>query len=486
LPTGGADPLRTKRGAMLGVRWHRGRYLLGAKSPTVSLTLGPWSTPDCRQSVRWTVEHVYENALNEVPSPAVLVEDAMEVLYPRCAGLDVHKKTVVASVRIATENKLVTEVRTFPTTTSGLLRLSDWLSENGCTHVAMEATGVYWKPVWHVLSDGEFALILANAAHVKNVPGRKSDVSDAAWVSELLAHGLIRASFVPDTPTQEMRALLRTRKQLVRETTRHIQRIHKTLEDANIKLESQLSDILGKSGRSILDAMVAGETDPVRLAALAHPSVKCSQAGLQEALRGRMTRHDRFPLQLHLRQIDSLDAAIATINQEVEANLAPFRTAVELVSTIPGVSLLSAETIVAETGIDMSRFPTERHFLSWANMCPRNDESAGKRRSTRRRKGGNWLKTALIQCAWAAKRKKGSYLQAQFLRLRSRRGEKKAICAVAASILTATYHMLKNGTPYQDLGADHFNRRSKVTHTQRLVRRLEQLGYAVEIQPLPA
>jgi transposase len=410
----------------------------------------------------------------------------MEVFYERCAGLDVHKKTVVASVRLTTENKLVTEVRTFPTTTSGLLKLSDWLSENGCTHVAMEATGVYWKPVWHVLSDGEIELILANAAHVKNVPGRKTDVSDATWLAELLAHGLIRASFVPDGQTQELRALLRTRKQLVRETTRHIQRIQKTLEDANIKLESQLSDILGKSGRSILDALVAGETDPVRLAALAHPNVKCSQASLQEALRGRVTRHHRFLLQLHLRQIDGLDAAIASISQEVEANLSPFRTAVELVGTIPGVSLLSAETIVAETGIDMSRFPTERHFLSWANMCPRNDESAGKRRSTRMRKGGNWLKTALIQCAWAAKRKNGSYLQAQFLRLRSRRGEKKAICAVAASILTAVYHMLKNGTPYQDLGADHFNRRSKVTHTQRLVRRLEQLGYAVDIQPRSA
>ena len=214
----------------------------------------------------------------------------MEVLYERCAGLDVHKKTVVASVRIATENKLITEVRTFSTTTSGLLKLSDWLSESGCTHVAMEATGVYWKPVWHVLSDGELELVLANAAHVKNVPGRKTDVSDAAWLAELMAHGLIRASFVPDTQTQELRALLRTRKQLVRETTRHIQRIHKTLEDANIKLESQLSDILGKSGRSILDALVAGETDPVRLAALAHPNVKCSQAATGEPCLGQIRR----------------------------------------------------------------------------------------------------------------------------------------------------------------------------------------------------
>jgi transposase len=414
------------------------------------------------------------------------MEVAMELLHQRCAGLDVHKKTVVAAVRLATENKLVTEVKTFATTTAGLLALSDWLSENGCTHAAMEATGVYWRPVWHVLADGEIDLILANAAHVKNVPGRKTDVSDAAWLAELLAHGLIRASFVPDGQTQELRVLLRTRKQLVRERTRHTQRIHKALEDANIKLEAELSDVLGKSGRAMLEAMVAGETDPVRLAALAHRGVKCSQAKLQEALDGRMTHHHRFLLQLHLGQIDGLDAAIATIDREVEANLAPFRTAVELVSTIPGVSRLSAEVIVSEIGIDMSRFPTVGHLLSWAGLCPRNDQSAGKRRSSRLRKGAQWLKTALVQCAWAAKNKKASYLQAQFQRLRSRRGPQKAICAVAASILTAVYHMLKDGTAYEDLGPDHFTRRSKTTQSQRLVRRLQQLGYAVDIKPLAA
>ena len=410
----------------------------------------------------------------------------MEVLHRRCAGLDVHKKTVVACVRLAEENKVVTEVRTFATTTAGLLALSAWLSENGCTHVAMEATGVYWKPVWYVLSDGEFELVLANAAHVKNVPGRKTDVSDAAWLAELLAHGLIRGSFVPDGQTQELRTLLRTRKQLVREKTRHTQRIHKTLEDANIKLESELSDVLGKSGRAMLEAMVAGETDPVRLAALAHSGVKASQATLQEALRGRVTQHHRFLLRLHLGQVDAIDTAIVTIDGEIEAHLAPFRIGVELVSTIPGVSGLSAEVIVSEIGLDMSRFPTDGHLLSWACLSPRNDESAGKRRSTRMRKGSPWLKTTLIQCAWAAKRKKGSYLQAQFLRLKSRRGPQKAICAVAASILTAAYHMLKDGTLYQDLGADHFKRRSKTTQTQRLVKRLQHLGYAVDIKPLAA
>jgi transposase len=393
---------------------------------------------------------------------------------------------VAACVRIATENKVITEVRTFATTTAGLLALSDWLTESGCTHVAMEATGVYWKPVWNVLSDGEMELILVNAAHVKNVPGRKSDVSDAAWLAELLAHGLIRASFVPDCQTQELRTLLRTRKQLVRETTRHTQRIHKTLEDANIKLDAELSDVLGKSGRAMLNAIVAGETDPVRLAALAHPGVKSSQAALQQALRGRVTGHHRFLLQLHLGQIDHLEAAVATIDKQIEANLAPFRIGVELLCSIPDVKTLNAEVIVSEIGLDMSRFPSDGHLLSWAGLCPRNEESAGKRRSKRLGQGAPWLKTALVQCAWAATRKKGSYLQAQFFRLRSRRGPQKAICAVAASILTAAYHMLRDGTLYQDLGADHFNRRSKTTHTQRLVRRLQHLGYAVEIKPLAA
>jgi transposase len=409
----------------------------------------------------------------------------MELLYRRCAGLDVHKETVVAAVRLVVDGQVVTEVKTFSTTTAGLLALSDWLAEHGCTHVAMEATGVYWKPVWHVLADGEFELVLANANHVKNVPGRKTDVSDAAWLAELLAHGLIRGSFVPDQPTQDLRALLRTRKQLVREKTRHSQRIHKTLEDANIKLDAALADVLGKSGRAMLEALAAGESDPVKLAGLAHAGVKCPPEKLREALRGRVRKHHRFLLRLHLGQVDALDAAIATIDREVEASLAPFRIAVDLVSTIPGVKALSAQGVVCEIGTDMGRFPTAGHLLSWAGLCPRNDESAGKRRSTRLRKGAPWLKTILVQCAWAAIRKKGSYLQAQYLRLKSRRGPQKAICAVAASILTAVYHMLKDGTPYHDLGPDHFQRRGNSTQTQRLIRRLQSLGYAVDIKPLP-
>jgi transposase len=378
------------------------------------------------------------------------------------------------------------EVRTFKTTTKELMALSEWLASEGCTPIAMEATGVYWKPVWHILSDGEVELVLANAKHVKNVPGRKTDVTDATWLADLLAHGLIRGSFVPDAPTQEMRSLLRTRKQLVRERSSHVQRLQKTLEDANIKLDSAISDVMGLSGRAMIEALIAGESDPGALAALAHRRIKASPEDLREALRGRVTKNHRFLLQLHLRQIDALDAAVGEIDQEVDANLEPFRAAVAILSTIPGISELSAQVILAEIGIDMSRFPTHRHLISWAGLCPQNDESAGKRRSTRMRKGAPWLKTTLFQCAWAATRKKGGYFQAQFQRLRARRGAKKAIGAVAAAILTAAYHMLVDGTLYQDLGASHFDRNNQAANTKRLVTRLKNLGYDVQITPLAA
>jgi len=383
------------------------------------------------------------------------------------------------------DGKVVKEVRTFATTTASLIALSEWLTENKCTHVAMEATGVYWKPVWHILSDGDIELVLANAAHVKNVPGRKTDVKDADWVSDLLAHGLIRASFVPDTHTQEMRTLMRTRRQLVREKSSHILRIQKTLEDANIKLDSVVTDVMGLSGRKMIQALIAGEKDPAKLARLADPRVKASQETLRQALRGRVTKSHRFLLRLHLGQIDALDAAVAELDREVEASIEPFRTAVEQVSTIPGVKDLSARTILSEIGIDMGQFPSDANLISWACICPRNDESAGKRRSTRIRKGSPWLKTTLVQCAWSAVRTKGTYLQAQFHRIRARRGVKKAIVAVAASILTAIYHMLKDGTMYQDLGPNHFDRRSKEQQKNRLLKRLADLGYVVQLAPSP-
>jgi transposase len=410
----------------------------------------------------------------------------MEVLHAHCAGLDVHKDTVVACARHMIDGTVKREVRTFKTTTKDLMALSDWLSTEGCTHIVMEATGVYWKPVWHILSDGECELVLANAAHVKNVPGRKTDVNDATWLADLIAHGLVRGSFVPDEQTQEMRNVLRMRKQFVRERSNHVLRIQKTLEDANVKLDSVITDIVGLSGRRMIEALIAGESDPQALAALADRRIKASPSELEAALRGRVTKHHRFVLRLLLQQIDAIDAAIAEIDQEVDATVEPFRQAITILSTIPGISTLSAEVVVAEIGLEMTRFPTAGHLISWAGLCPKNDESAGKRRSTRMRKGAPWLKTTLIQCAWAAARTKGSYFQAQFHRLRARRGAKKAIGAVAASILTAAYHMLKDGTLYHDLGADYFEKRAKTQHVLRLVTRLQHLGFAVQITPTEA
>jgi transposase len=403
----------------------------------------------------------------------------MEVLHARCAGLDAHKDTVVAAVRLAENGEVQTEVRTFDATTPGLLALSDWLAECGCTHVAMEATGVYWRPVWHILSDGDFNLILANAADVENVPGRKTDVTDALWLADLLAHGLIRASFVPDPATQEMRALLHTRKQLVHEAASHVQRLQKTLEDANIKLASVLTNIMGASGRDILEALIGGETDPEQLLPLLRRGVKAPAEKVKAALQGRVTECHRFLLRLRLHQIDALDAAITDIDKEVDRELDPFRQ----LRTIPGISDLTAQVIVSEIGIDMTRFPTAGHLISWAGQCPRNDGSAGKRRSNRLRKGAPWLKTTLVQCAWAAMHKKVSAVRAQFQRLTQKLGPKKTICAVAASILTAVYHMLRDGTLYQDLGPDHFHRDPPEAHANRLARQIARLGFNCTITP---
>jgi transposase len=418
----------------------------------------------------------------------------MNVMHERVAGLDVHKALIVACVRIMLGGKVSRECRSFETTTAGLLTLLAWLTECGCTQVAMEATGVYWKPVWNILSDGAFELIVANAAHIKNVPGRKTDMNDAMWIADLVAFGLIRASFVPDEATQELRSLLRARKQLSRERTSHVLRIQKTLEEANIKLDSVISDVMGMNGRRMIEAMIAGERDPRRLAAVADRRLKASPQALHDALHGRLTDHHRFLLRLYLRQCDAVDALIQEIDleadgmvsrmdEEEKAGQASFRDLIALLCTIPGVGPLAAMTILAEIGRDMSRFPTSGHLIAWAGLCPGQNESAGKRRSSRLRKGAPWLKTMLVQCAWAAVRKKDSYYKAQFYRLRAKRGPQKAICAVAASILTAIYHMLKNGTPHQDLGADHFDRRSTEVRAKRLVAQLAKLGFDVALQP---
>jgi transposase len=406
----------------------------------------------------------------------------MEVLHPRCAGLDVHQKTVVACVRVTAQEGVRHDLRTFSTTTRELLALADWLGAQGCTHVVMESTGVYWKPVWHLLEE-QFELVLANALHVRNIPGRKSDVTDAAWLADLLAHGLIRSSFVPPPAVYELRDLTRTRAQLVREGARHTQRLQKVLEDAHLKLTTVLTDILGTSGRAILTALIAGETNPEHLADLPRGPVKASRAEFVDALSGRLTAHHRFLLKLHLDQIDALEAAVATVETRIGANLTPFRQAADLLTTIPGVGDTVARVIIAEVGIDMTRFPTAGHLISWAGLCPRLDETAGKRRSTRIRRSAPWLKTTLVQAAWAAVRSKDTYLRAQFHRLKSRRGPKKAIIAVAASILTATYHMLHRGVPYHDLGGDYFDRRDKTRVANRLIQRLEELGLHVEVRP---
>jgi transposase len=409
----------------------------------------------------------------------------MEVLYPRCGGLDVHKDTVVACARIQAGKEVGREVATFPTTWQGLLALSDWLRQFGCTHVAMESTGVYWKPVWHVL-EGSFELILANAKDIRNVPGRKTDVKDAVWIADLLAHGLIRGSFVPPTPICELRDLTRTRTQLVREIARHTLRIQKTLEDANIKLASVLTDVLGVSGRAMLEALIAGETDLEVLASLRRGRVKASPEELTQALRGSVREHHRFLFRLHLGQIQAIETAVADVEARIGKILEPFRQRVELLKTIPGVSETTARVILAEIGLDMSRFPTSGHLVSWAGLCPRNDESAGKRHSTRLRQGGAWLKSALVQAAWPASRKKDSYTRSQYLRLKLRRGPKKAVVAVAASILTAAYFILLRGVPYADLGPSFLDQRDRERTAKRLIRRLQDLGIQVEIKNVAA
>jgi transposase len=405
----------------------------------------------------------------------------MEVLYPRCAGLDVHARSVTACIRIASGPDVSYQLRTVPTTTRGLLELADWLAAAQCTHVAMEATGVYWKPVWHVL-EPQFTLVLANAMHIKHVPGRKSDTVDAAWIADLLAHGLIRSSFVPPAPIQELRDLTRTRKQLVGEIARHTLRLQKTLEDANLKLTHVVSDIVGKSGRAILKALIAGETDPNRLVDLTAGRLKATREQLVDALHGRVTAHHRFMLDLHLTQIEALDAAIDKLERHMGDAMAPFQAAVSVLTTMPGLSDTAARVLIAEMGTDMTRFPNPGHLVSWAGLCPRLEVSAGKRHSTRIRHATPWLKTTLLQGAWAATRKKNSYLHAQFLRLKTRRGPKKAIIAVAASMLTAAYFMLRDGVEYRDLGGRHFTERDKHETTKRLLRRLQDLGVVVEVK----
>ena len=411
----------------------------------------------------------------------------MDLLHPRCAGLDVHKETVVACVRFVQDGQVQRLVRTFGTTTARLLELAAFLAEHGVTHVALEATGIYWRPVWHILEPEGFQLVLGNAAHIRNVPGRKSDTNDAMWLSDLMAHGLIRPSFVPPQPVEHMRMLTRTRKQLVREAAQHAQRIHKVLEDCNLKLTSVVSDVMGKTGRAILEALCAGQTDPAKLSELACGSLVTKKAALAEALRGRVTAHHRYLLKLHLGLYDAVQQAIGSLEEQLEEHLRPFRQAADLLLTMPGIQSRVAEVLLSEVGPDMERFPTASHLISWAGLCPRMDESAGKKRSTRIRKGAPWLKTTLVQAAWAAVRIKDSYYRALYNSIKNRSGSKqKAIIAVAASMLTAVYYMLKRGEPYKELGAEYRDRRDKTRTAARLLRRVRALGFEVQIVPQAA
>jgi transposase len=403
----------------------------------------------------------------------------MDLLYLKCAGLDVHPRSVSACARLVVDGQASHEVRTFGTSTRELRVMAEWLSSHGCTHVAMESTGVYWKPVWHVL-EGRFELVLANAMYIRNIPGRKSDVKDAVWIADLLAHGLLRGSFVPPEKIQDLRDLTRTRKQLTREITRHTQRIQKTLEDANVKLTEVISSVLGTSGRAILRALIAGENDPGKLVDLTEGRLKAPREKLMDALQGRITEHHRFMLKLHLDQVENLERAVRDL--EARADQGSFRAATELLTTIPGVSHVTARVIVAEIGDDMRRFPTAGNLISWAGLCPRLDESAGKQRSNRTRRGAPWLKTVLVQAARAAANKRDSYPRAQYLRLKARRGPNKAVLAVAATLLTAAYHMLKYGVEYRDLGPNHFDR-DKELQANRLIRRLKALGLQVVVTP---
>ena len=411
----------------------------------------------------------------------------MDLLIERCAGLDVGKLEVVACVR-APDGKggRRSEVRTYDTFTSGLEALAGWLGAEGVTEVVMEATGQYWKPIWYLLEERHFELLLVNARHVKILPGRKTDVGDAAWLAELLEHGLLRGSFVPPPVIRELRDLTRYRKRLIQAHASEEQRIHKTLEDAGIKLDSVASDVLGVSGRLMLNALVAGERDPEVLADLAKRRLRSKIPELRQALRGRFGDHHALLVRLSLTHIEQLEAAIAELDARVDAMIAPFERARDRLDTITGVGKRAAECIIAEIGVDMSVFPTAGHLASWAGRCPGNNKTGGKRRSGKTTKGNRWLGDILTECAWAAAHTRDTYLSAQFWRLARRIGKQKAAIAVGHSILVIAWHLLSNDCDYQDLGGDFFARRDTDRARQRAIAQLEQLGYQVTLEPVAA
>jgi transposase len=418
---------------------------------------------------------------------------SMEVLILCCCGLDVHKKSVVACVRrVEPTGRVTREIRTFGTMTKDILELGDWLKAQGVTHVAMESTGVYWKPIYNLL-EGQFELLLCNAQHIKQVPGRKTDVKDAEWIAQLLQHGLLRASFVPAPVQRELRDLTRHRSQLVGEKSRVANRIQKILEDANIKLSSVASDVLGKSGRDMINGLITGQDKPEDLAELARRRLRGKIPQLREALRGHVTAHHRFMLKMLMQHLGVLEGLIAQCDEQVAALMQkpvegadggdppPFRDGVTRLMTIPGVDRRLAEVIVAEIGTDMTRFPSADHLCSWAGLCPGHHESAGKRSSGKTRKGNRWLRAGLSQAAWASAATQ-TYLGARYRRIARRRGRKRAVLAVGRTILVVAYHLLREQVLFQDLGPDYFDRLDPKRLTRHLVRRLESLGHRVTLE----
>jgi len=404
----------------------------------------------------------------------------MDVVYERCCGLDVHKKMVVACV-LTPESK---EIRTFSTMTEDLLEMVNWLEQHGCTHVAMESTASFWKPIYNLLESADFQVLVVNAKHMKNVPGRKTDVKDAEWIAGLLRHGLLQASYIPNREQRELRELIRYRRSLIDERAREVNRVQKVLEGANIKLSSVASNTLGKSGRAMLEAMIRGEESPEVLSELAKGRMKSKKADLQKALRGLMGSHQRMMLAAQLRHIDYLDEEITRLDEEVKQRMLPFEEDLELVDTIPGVGRRTAEQLLAEIGTDMAQFPSAAHLCSWAGLAPGNNESAGKRKSGKTRKGNQKLRAALVEAARAAARTKQTYLSAQYHRIAARRGKNRAAVAVAHSILTIVYHMLQRRQAYIELGPTYYEARKKDVVVKQAIRRLESLGLEVTVRPV--